>query len=149
MKKYCKVVSISLFLVLLLSACRYENGPFISLYSPEKRLINTWTVQKVFRNEVATSNPEYLANQLGTYYGFHAYGTLVVNCYYEGTFRESYTGSWKFFDNYKKIEIQFLLLDVSYKYTAKIKKLSRSELEYEYTDDNGVKWRLIMYAQPR
>ena len=110
MKKYCKVVSISLFLVLLLSACRYENGPFISLYSPEKRLINTWTIQKVFRNEVATSNPEYLANQLGTYYGFHAYGTLVVNCYYEGTFRESYTGSWSFLIIIKKLKFNFYCL---------------------------------------
>ena len=131
----------------LFTSCRYEDGPFLSFYTPEKRLITTWSLQKVYRNGEQTTTPEWYANQIGTYYTFHAYGPLVVTTYHNGTLRESYTGSWQFQNNEKELKINFILLDVSYSYIAKIKKLSKTDLEYEYTDINGNLWRLVLYAQ--
>ncbi len=137
------------FFLLLLSftACRYDEGPFLSFYSPTQRLVNTWSLQKAFCNGEQISNSDDLALQLGTFYAFHAYGPLVVTTYYNDMMRESYSGSWKFIENDKKLKIQFQLIDNSYNYTANIKKLSRTDLIYEYSDNNGNNWRLVLYAQ--
>lgn len=144
---YIKKIAIFCICWVGLTSCRYEDGPFISFYTPSQRLINTWSLQKVYRNGERIYAPEWQANQIGTFYAFHAYGPLVVTTYHNGMLRESYTGSWEFKNNEKEIDISFTLLDISYHYLAKIKKLSRTELIYEYTDSNAVPWRLEMYAQ--
>lgn len=43
-----KLLYVNLFIVLLLYSCKkYENGPLISLKSPEKRLLGKWEIEEV------------------------------------------------------------------------------------------------------
>lgn len=141
-----KILAFLLFTVIF-TACRYEDGPYISFYSPEHRLISSWSLQKLYKNGVQVSTSEWQANQIGNLYTFYTYGPMMVTTYVNGALRESYTGSWQFQNGERELKISFFLIDKSYDYTAKIYKLSRRELTYGYTDDNGDTWKLYFYAQ--
>lgn len=43
---------------LLLTSCKYEEGPFLSLRSKEERLVNTWKIQEANENDRNTT-PDY------------------------------------------------------------------------------------------
>ncbi|MCQ2285276.1 MAG: hypothetical protein MJZ76_00175 [Bacteroidales bacterium] len=119
----------------------------MSFTAPEKRIVSTWSLQKLYRNDIQVNTSDWPALKLGTYYVFHAYGPLVVTTYYNGEMRESHTGTWQFTDNKKKLNIEFFLVDYKYQYTADVKKLSKTEFVFEYDDVDGVHWRLQLYAQ--
>lgn len=132
---------------IILSGCRYKEGPFISFTAPEKRIVSTWSLQNVYKNGEKITTSEYAALNPGCAYAFHAYGPLVVYAYANGELRESYTGTWQFTNNKKDVHVKFFLIDLQYEYTASIKKLSKTEFIYEYDDSHGDHWRLQMYAQ--
>lgn len=142
-----KIIAILAILVFSITACRYEEGPFLTVYTPEQRLIRTWTLQGMEKNGKEVTSSIWTANKIGAYYYFAAYGNLIVTTIVNGELREGYTGSWTFQNNSKELKLDFFLIDVHYTYTARIKKLTTTELIYEYTDVNGDKWRLQMYAQ--
>ena len=129
------------------SGCRYKEGPFLSLTSPDKRIVATWSLQNIYRNGEKITSSEYVALKPGCSYAFHAYGPLVVSAYFNGEIRESYTGTWKFTNNKKNLAVNFFLIDRQYEYTAVIKKLSKTEMIYEYDDPQGDHWRLQMFSQ--
>ncbi|MBO4232449.1 MAG: hypothetical protein J5862_04350 [Bacteroidales bacterium] len=131
----------------LFSGCRYKEGPFISFTSPDKRIVASWSLQKVYKNGEQITTSEYAALKPGCAYSFHAYGPLVVSAYVNGEIRESYTGTWQFANNKKELVVKFFLIDRQYEYTAIIKKLSKNELIYEYDDTHDDHWRLQMYTQ--
>ncbi|MBP5710192.1 MAG: hypothetical protein J6W84_04375 [Bacteroidales bacterium] len=135
------------FTVVLLSGCRYKEGPFLSFTSPDKRIVATWSLQNVYRNGEKITTSEYAALKPGCAYAFHAYGPLVVSAYVNGEIRESYTGTWQFANNKKEVIVKFFLVDRQYEYTAVIKKLSKTEFIYEYDDSKGEHWRLQMFSQ--
>ena len=131
-------------------ACRYEEGPGISFRKPEDRIQGYWLLQKVYKNGEQIVNAEDITDismAVGTYYSFFFDGYLAVTVYDNGVMRESPTGRWLFQNGEKELLLDFVLIDNHYEYVAKINKLSYNELRYEYKDDKGDTWKLVMFKQ--
>jgi len=141
-----KIFPILLLAVIFLNACRYEE-PSFSLHSPEYRIIGYWSLQSVFKNEVAIDSVELYANAVGNYYAFFYDGPFAVTAYINSVLTESVKGSWGFQNNYKQLNLDFVLKNHHYVYTADIIKLSMREMKYEYEDEDGNIWRLEFYSR--
>ena len=141
-----KVFSTLVLAALFFSACRYEE-PSFSLHSPEYRIIGYWALQNVYKNEVAIDSDELYANVPGNYYAFFYDGPFAVTAYIDGVLTESVKGTWQFLNNYKQLDIDFVLKNHHYEYTADIIKLSMREMKYEYEDEDGNIWRLEFYSR--
>ncbi len=70
---FLSIISIILFL----SACKYEEGPFISLRSKEKRLIGLWELNELKINDVS---------YMSYYNADTAYLRFSINSYSENTY---------------------------------------------------------------
>lgn len=81
-----------------LQACKYEDGPAISLRSKKARAANTWEIEKAFENDVDKTdsyknsfvNYKMVMEKNGDY-------TLTYRPFNISDYREE--GSWKFDDN--------------------------------------------------
>lgn len=129
------------------SSCRYDEGPGISFRKPEDRIQGYWLLQKVYKNGEQVLETEDVSRNIGSYYSFFFDGYLAVTVYTDGTTRESPTGRWLFQNGEKELLIDFVLIDNHYQYVARINKLSYRELRYEYEDENGDTWKLVMFKQ--
>jgi hypothetical protein len=128
----------------LFTSCRYEEGPYISFLSPETRLVGYWEVGKVLRNGEEYTETSDLAHQKGSYYSFYIERMLEVEAIKDNYLQKSVTGAWDFQNHEKEIYMMFTIQNKKYSYTARIKRLTKYDLEYEYTDENGDVWRMIM-----
>ena len=141
-----KIFPVLILAALFLNACRYEE-PVFSLHSPEYRLIGYWSLQTIYKNDVIIDSVELHANAVGNYYAFFYDGPFAVTAYIDGVLTESVKGSWSFQNNYKQLNLDFVLKNHHYVYTADIIKLSMRELKYEYEDEDGNIWRLEFYSR--
>ncbi|MEG1556710.1 MAG: hypothetical protein RR356_08315 [Bacteroidales bacterium] len=142
-----KIITLLIFVLFLTGACRYEEGPGISLHSPSYRIIGTWQLIHVYLNGEEITKTEYTANVPGNYYYFYSDAILSVATFYNGMTNYSYYGKWKFQNKDKELIIDLSLISKKYYYVATIKKLSRTELCYEYDDAAGNHWRLEMNSR--
>lgn len=126
------------------SSCRYEDGPFMSFTSPETRLVGYWQVGSVLLNGSEYSAENDLAHQKGSYYSFFIERMIEVIAVKDGYSLASVTGAWDFMNNEKELYIYYTIDNKTYKYTARITRLTKYELEYKYTDDNGNVWLMKM-----
>ena len=124
------------------TACRYEEGPGISFISPEYRIMGNWNLEKVFLNGSQISETNYLANNPNTYYLFEYDGVFDLLVYSNNAIHRAAYGSWRFQNNCKELIMDFQVKTQKYYYVARIKKLSKKELIYEYDDAYGDHWRL-------
>ena len=69
---------------------------------------------------------------------------LEVEAIKDNYLQKSVTGAWDFQNHEKEIYMMFTIQNKKYSYTARIKRLTKYDLEYEYTDENGDVWRMIM-----
>ncbi|MBP1672576.1 MAG: hypothetical protein H6Q25_391 [Bacteroidetes bacterium] len=132
---------------LLLTGCKYDEGPFISLREAETRLVGVWELINVYKNGEIPETVPYAAYKPGTYYTFYFDYLMSVTAIVNNNVRESTQGFWRFLDNEKNLEVQFQLPGESYFYEAQIKRLTMSELRYEFTDDEGNVWRFEMFSR--
>lgn len=137
------------FSVILLTGCRFTEGPFISFNDCDTRITGYWQLGNSYCNGVAidrTTNMD--VNRPGSYYAFFGEGTLSVTALHNGITRESPAGNW-FFANKKrnKLDIYFMFMAKEYHYVADIKKLTLKQLIYEYDDIDGNHWRLEFYTR--
>lgn len=146
MKKLHKSILLALLIAtaILGTSCRYDEGPGISIYSPEYRIIGSWQINHCYLNDTEVDSSAYTANNVGSYFYIYADYVLNVMTYYNGEIRQSTVGTWYLKNKYKQLEINFTLLGKRYSYTADVKKLTRKELNFEYDDVDGNHWRLEM-----
>jgi hypothetical protein len=133
----------SISLILLLSGCRYEEGPFINFTSVEKRIRGSWIVSNVYKNgeETNTESPSVVEIK-NTEYLFYKNGVLNINYLQDNTSKES-SGSWEFANKKKTIRVVFLNQYHNVSRDYEIVKFKSNELKLRFTDDNGVKWTLV------
>lgn len=141
MKKFVFLLVLS---SLFLSSCRYEEEPGISFLEPEYRIVGDWVLDHVYLNGVLVTESDFLANRPGNYYLIYYDGVLQVNTFYNNTIRYSNYGYWHFENNAKNLVLEFNLINHKYYYVARIKRLTKYELFYEYDDEYGNHWRLEM-----
>lgn len=142
-----KFAFICIVLAVVLSGCKYEEGPFISIREAEARMVGVWELVNVYKNGVEQTETELSANRPGSYYTFYYEGMLSVTAIVNGNIRESNQGFWNFQNNEKEIKVEYQLPGEDYLYEAEIKRLTMSELRYEYTDNEGNLWRFEMYTR--
>ena len=117
----------------------------LSSCDKEERLYGSWRLQTVFMNG-DTLNDSLQFNVLPryTFYTFSFSNNLLVQTYALGIPVSSPDGFYKF-ENNSTIEMNYTLLYKQYNIKAKIKKLTKRELDLEY-DDNGNHYSLVLYA---
>lgn len=110
----------------------------------EERIIGTWQITHCYLNGTEVDSTAYHANNVRNLYFIYADHVMSVNTSYNGQIRQSTSGFWDITCRNKKLSFDFTLLGRKYSYVADIEKLTRRELFYEYNDDDGNHWRLMM-----
>lgn len=153
--KHFRTVCTVCFALFVLAGCRYPEGPGLSFHDPEYRIVGFWQITHTYLNgtqidstaSTAVSETGCLANNPGTYYYIYADYILQVMAYHNGEYRKSTYGNWYFEDNYRNLVMRFTVLGKKYSYTASVKKLSRREMIFEYTDEQNNEWRIVMNSR--
>lgn len=144
LKRYPLILMVLLLSVVCCTSCRYEEGPYISFLSPETRLVGYWQVGNVYLNGEEYTATNDLAHQKGSYYSFFIERMLEVAAIKDNYAYSSVTGAWDFVNKEKELYLFYTINNKTYSYTARIKRLTKYELDYEYTDEAGNVWRLKM-----
>jgi hypothetical protein len=133
----------SIVLILLLSGCKYEEGPFLSFTGVEKRIRGSWTISNVYKNgvETDTESPTVVEAKNATF-EFYKSRTLLINYMQDNINKES-SGSWEFGNKKKTIRVVFINQYYSVSREYKIIKFKNNELKVRFTDENGVEWTLV------
>lgn len=153
-----KILNYSLIAIIFIAtACsRYEDGPFLSLKSPEKRLLGLWEITELKINEV-----DYIStyNEDSVYVKFSIieYDDLFINIVKDGTSGSQLSSSiLKFEDNKTKMRFELKRFVAYEQYTAplyelippiefdnawNILRLVSKEFIIEI-EDNGIKYKL-------
>lgn len=83
-----------LVIILAFPGCYYEEGPIISLRTPESRLVNKWKYEKFTLN-----GQDQMDNYQSSWVEFKKDKTAT---FYEDT-AYSYTAAWEFSDDFKTL----------------------------------------------
>jgi len=81
-------------IILAFTGCYYEEGPIISLRTPESRLVNKWKYEKFTLN-----GQDQMDNYQSSWVEFKKDKTAT---FYEDT-AYSYTAAWEFSDDFKTL----------------------------------------------
>jgi len=101
----------------------------------EEKLYNSWRLQTVLKNnEPLKDSLQFHLIPNYTYYIFYYSNTLEVKTYALGQYVSSPEGHY-YFVNHSKLRMRFTIMYNSYDITAKIKKLTNTELVLEYTEN--------------
>lgn len=127
---------------LLFASCKYEKGPFISLYSKKHRVVNSWTYSKVLRNGLNITGGTIQGDQVYSQssIGFDETGkasAIIAINNGTTTLKNQYNGVWYFEDSKESIVVRFdygAIPDQKYK----IVKLKEKEMWLENTIDNNL-----------
>jgi hypothetical protein len=132
------------------SGCLYEQGPFISIYSPEYRIAYRWQFDRVtFNNlDVTLANNRDSINYGLSYLSFDKSGRFAflindLNPTHKGNF--VYTGDWSFEDEKRNLKMVYDN-DVYPTHTFKILKLTETDFRFRY---NEGKDETLFYLLPK
>jgi hypothetical protein len=132
MKKFSGILFVALALAMVLPACKkYEDGPTISLRTKSSRVVNTWSIDKVYNDGVDITTA-YLSFQQDYKIEFKDDGTFVQS-WLQGGVNVSYTGDWEF--NSDKTGLKITENGVSSEWT--ILRLKNDELWVKETYTSG------------
>jgi hypothetical protein len=130
--------------LLLLTACRYEEGPFLNFTNVEKRIRGSWAVSNVYKNGEETSSEFPTAvESKSAQYEFYKNKVLLISYLQDNVVKES-SGSWEFGKKKKTIQAIFLNQYYSISREYEIIKFKNNELKLRFTDDNGNTWTLVL-----
>lgn len=120
--------------MLLLSGCRYEEGPFINFKKVEKRIKGVWNVSSVEKNgETLSGNFPTYVETVNTLFMFTAGGILTI--YYDkNNINIESSGSWEFSDNKKILHVTFKNLYQNIIREYEIVKFRNNILKVRFTD---------------
>jgi len=119
----------------------------LSLTSCDKEeiIIGSWNLQTVLKNgEVNTDSTQFHLLTMYTYYHFFYFNSVDISTLANGQWTGSADGFYKFINN-STLEMRFTILYQQYAIIAKIKKLTRKELNLEY-EDNENTYLLKLYT---
>lgn len=122
MKK--NIFTLTLLAILFISCSKYEDGPKLSLKSPEKRIEGDWHID------------EYTVD--GVTIASSVFGDIVIsysddNSYQEQTGSTILTGTWEFNDDKTIVHINYV---GGMTQDFNIHRLTDDELWMDYTDDD-------------
>ncbi len=94
MKKFSSILLFVIALALVLPACKYEEGPALSLRSKKARVVNIWKIEKAWQNgyDVTASLESF---QPGLTLEFKEDGSLVYD-WLQNSAPVSYSVQWEF-----------------------------------------------------
>ncbi len=138
MKKYIFLL-FTLFIVI--PSCKYDEGPLISIYSKNERIMGNKSFKKVIENGVdvtAQYDRQYIEFSRSGYFAWYFYDI-------SGGLTQSWGGSWQLTN--KKTHISMTLYDSDdneFSWDWEIKRLTYSDMFLERTDENGhtIRWEL-------
>jgi hypothetical protein len=112
----------------------------------EEIIKNRWNLQSVSMNgsPIDSSQMQYHLLPKYTDYVFFMENSLNVETYANGQFTASADGIYKFV-NKSTLEMNFTILNKRSSITAKIKKLTKREMNLEY-EESGNTYFLMLYA---
>ena len=129
------------FCFLLSAFCLFS----LSSCDREELLYNTWNLQSVNMNGKPFSDSlQYNLLPTYTYYIFFYANSLTVRTYAMEQITTSSDGFYNL-ESKSKLEMKFTILNKRYTINAKIKKLTKKELNLEY-EDKGNTYFLKLYA---
>ncbi len=145
---YCLLILATLFVI---SGCKYDEGPLISLRSKRKRVINSWKYDVVKRNELNVTNgsPEFSIIYSESSIGFGENGRFSTIIAYNDSltnFPVQHDGSWEFSEEKEQI---IMFFDAPYPLSGEtqtwdISKLREKDLwTEEQFGDNRYYYRLV------
>jgi len=130
--------------VFIFSGCRYEEGPALNFKNVEKRLRGIWSVSSVYKNgEKTDTETPTLVEAKFTQYEFYKNKMLLISYIHNDIVCSSH-GSWNFADKKKILEITFINQYYPIVREYEIVKFKNKELKVRFTDDDGIKWTLIL-----
>jgi len=141
-----KLITVAAVLTLALTNCKYEEG--FALTNVEKRIRGMWSVSSVYKNgeKTDTESPTVVESQ-GAMYEFYKTKFLLIRYLYNNIVCQS-NGDWKFGEKKKTVELTFknqYSLTISRSY--EIVKFTNKELKVRFTDDDGIKWILVLVIE--
>lgn len=137
--KICVVLLVGITAVLCTSC---EN-----LFSIDYRIVRSWQVSHTYLNGEEIDSTEYIGYAPKTFYYIYADHVMSVMARYGGEYRESSFAFWVADQKNKTVNFQYTFFGKEYDFTAKILKLTKSELLVEFTDEEGNRWKLQMFSR--
>lgn len=130
--KNMKYIGLLLGISLVYSACKYEEGPWVSIRSKKERVSNTWKVEKAYEDgqDVTSSYQQYELQLL------RSGSAKLVAIYTSGNVTVEYetNGTWDLIDNKEELRLDFENNNADNTY--KILKLKEKEMWLRDTDDD-------------
>jgi len=123
--------------MLLMSACsRYEDGPWLSFKSPEKRLLGLWEITQLVVDGVDRIST-YREDSVYVRFSIISYDNMYINIVKEGSSGSQYSSSLlSFEDNKKFMRFELKRLAAYEQYTGPIYNLV-PPLEYDH------QWKIL------
>ena len=108
--------------------------------------MNRWTLQSVTINSTPIDSTQIQYHLLTKYtdYVFFMENSLCIDTYVNGQFTSSADGAYKFV-NKSTLEMKFTILNKRKEITAKIKKLTKREMNLQYEEGKDT-YFLKLYA---
>ena len=130
-----------LFCFLLSAFCLFS----LTSCDPEEMLYNSWQLQSVKMNGKSVSDSlPYNLTPTRTYYTFFYQNSLTVLTYAMQQITTSSDGYYELVGN-SRLKMSFTILNKRFEINAKIKKLTKKELNLEY-EDKGNTYFLKLYT---
>ena len=132
-----KITLTTIILMLLLSGCRYEEGPFINFKKVEKRIRGVWNVSSVEKNgETLSENFPTYVETVNTLFMFTPGGILTI--YYDkDNINIESSGSWEFTEKKKILHVTFKNLYQNIIRDYEIVKFKNNVLKVRFTDEGN------------
>jgi len=112
----------------------------------EEKIMNIWNLQSVTMNgKTLTDSSQYHLLPRYTYYSFYYENRMNVETYAKGQFTESADGYYKLSKKNTILDMKFTILNQRSNISAKVKKLTKKELQLEYKN-NGNTYFLKLYS---
>lgn len=94
-----QLLSLLALLVMGMTSCKYEEGPFLSVIPKVERVTNTWVVNEAVKNGTSSTSIDGFKEIT-----FFKEGDCQI-VYAAGSFEFAYSGTWTFADSKETIHI--------------------------------------------
>ena len=115
-------LALPLMVLFLLSACKYEDGPAISLRKKEERLVNHWKLEKYLKNGKDKTDAMYMKNYEEIY---KENGDLLTSFNTPDDDNQGEDGEWSWGENKETVRVSDLS---SLPLTSEDQEVTTSEL---------------------
>ena len=138
-----KISIITIVLLVFLSGCRYEEGPFLNFKKVDKRIRGAWDVSTVYKNgEKSDTEFPSEVESVRAQYTFYS-NEVVLMTYIKNNIIVQSSGSWNFGEKKKTLNVTFKNEYTNTYREYEILKFKSQELKLRFTDENNIEWILV------